>query len=201
MGTKTMRVTVVLMAAMAVAGCGTDGTGLGEDGTGGAASATATGGTIGAGGQGGSAPAGTGGAPVAAGGTIGSDFTRADHDMCVNWPVCPDDVFSIRTDTGRILSPTCTAFDGGRVSCAGCLRRSTCEHFTGRCIAPFLLTANTTGWYVSNVIVPECRAFLDSNPPVVADSWAICTGDTGVTTIDSSGAPQVGVAAKTVCQD
>lgn len=204
MTTKMIGQVVVVLAALAIgaSGCGTDEAGLGEDGTGGAVTAAGTGGTVGAGGQGGMAPAGTGGASVSAGGTIGSDFTRADHDMCMNWPVCPDDVFSPLTDTGRVISQQCTsAFDGGRLSCSACMRKSTCEPFIGRCIARFLMTGNPSGWYASDLTVQQCRTIADSRPAIVPDKWALCTGDTATDTPNAFGGVDVGLNAKTVCKD
>ena len=185
----------VALALLVAVGCG-DAANMGaadDAGTGGA------GGMAGAqastGGQAGTGPAGTGGA-TAAGGTIGSDFTRADHDMCVAWPVCPDDIFSVSVGTGTIAYNQCSASDGGKIRCASCLRRSTCEPFVGRCIARFLLTA-ATGIYVSNIKAPECRSFVASDPPVLPQAgWALCTGDTAVLT-----SQDLGVNANTVCKD
>lgn len=225
MGT-TMRIRgVVLAAVLSVAGCGADGAGLGDDGTGGAASVPGTGGTIGAGGQGGVAPAGSGGTPVPTGGTIGTTFTRADHDMCMNWPVCPSDIVAPLPDTGRVFSAECTmAFDGTRLSCAACLRLSNADLFVGRCLAPFITFGN--GNFVTSQLSPaDRRRAADPAAPVLAGGWALCTGDkASYTTADGrpimrvdgddylhvdgraltdeeSRTYQAGVNATTVCKD
>ena len=186
--------TIVVLGALMLIGCGEEGAAAIQadagNGTGGAAGMAGQ-----VGGQAGSLN-GTGGAP-AAGGAIGDTFTRADHDMCMAWPVCPDGVFSVATDTARVLSNECkTTFDGGRATCGACMRKSTCEQFVGRCIAPILLGTSHTGIVVSATTPASCRGFLDSAPTVYQGGWVICTGDLGSKTAEGEG-----VNARTVCQD
>jgi hypothetical protein len=198
MDTMTFVRTALIASAVLVAGCGGEGAMLNEvdAGTGGAGGMAGT--QTGTGGQAGNASAGTGGAP-AAGGTIGSYFSRADHDMCMAWPVCPDDVFSFLTDAGRVFPQQCkTAFDGGRVNCAACMRKSTCEQFVGRCIARFIShTDGATGsGFFSEENQASCRVFLSAPTMVVPGGWALCTGDSASKTDDG-----IGVNANTVCKD
>jgi hypothetical protein len=235
MTTRTMSRFAVVLAALAicVGGCGTDEAGLGEGGTGGVAIGTGNGGVTGGGGQGGVAQqAGTGGIPaIGTGGTfapmtgatpynvaiskeIGYQFTRADHDMCMEWPVCPADVIAPFAAYGRVMSQQCTrTFDGGRLHCGACMLRSTAVLFVGRCLAPFVVRPGSGmfggEFQTTKLSAEERRTMADAATEVVTGGWALCTGDAGSYT-DANGVPvtetfdatvHAGVNANTVCKD
>lgn len=130
---------VAAVAALLTAGCGGEGeifTPDADAGTGGAGGQTGM-----AGGQGGTATGigGVGGLPDPGLNSLGRvTFTRADHDLCMAWPVCPIDVTApLRGGDYQIRPDTCRfAFDGLRMNCGICSNAA--GTFVGRCIAPMV---------------------------------------------------------------
>lgn len=130
---------------------------------------------------------------------VAATFTRADHDLCAAWPICPADVFGVYPEVAvgaRHQSTTCRAMGGiaAKVGCGPCVRRPSCAIFTGRCMAPITgpsFQSLAPGMGALDTCLHEAPQFTLENAP----GFTICTDS-----VDTDGRFVQGVSAM-VCED
>jgi hypothetical protein len=112
-------------------------------------------------------------------------WSRDDHGICVNWPICPQGIVSPADHALlRVFPETCRSTFSIKITCGACMdtRTPACAPFVGRCMA--------LNW--PQVPTDYCQ---DQVPPPdsFVDGFTICTGP--------SNGPDGGALANLVCQD